>query len=198
MRTLVVTPPAPVLTPADARAHLSDVPDADEFLANLIAAATASIDGPDKYLGRALGVQTLEARVDGFDLFAPLVLPCPPLISIESVTYLDGAGVLQTITANGYEAFGNQVDPVFGSSWPSARWGRETVRIRYKAGYVVDPTADPLVPALPFDIRAALLLMVGDLYSNRETTVDARAAAAVPIPMSTTVETLLGPYRIWR
>ena len=71
------------------------------------------------------------------------------------------------------------------------------MRVRYTAGYVADPTANPLVAAIPAPIRAALLLMTADLYSNRETVETGVRAAAVAVPMSTTVETLLSPYRVF-
>ena len=62
---------------------------------------------------------------------------------------------------------------------------REAVRLRYTAGY----------EALPAPIKAALLLMCGDLYENRETAVIGVSASKVPMAMA--VENLLGPYRVY-
>jgi hypothetical protein len=59
---------------------------------------------------------------------------------------------------------------------------------------VADPLADPLVAAVPAPIKAAVLLMVGDLYENRETVAE---GAPAPVEMSMTVERLLSPYRVW-
>ena len=61
------------------------------------------------------------------------------------------------------------------------------MRIQYSAGFTTVPSA----------IMAALLLMIGDLYSNRQTVETGVRAAAVSVPMSTTVETLLQPYRVF-
>lgn len=206
MRVVVITPPDPVVAIDDAKAHLRVDDDGDDTLITaMVAAATGYIDGPDGWLGRALGPQQLEARFDAFGYadhrdreWYPLLLPCPPIVSIVSVEYVDQSGVAQTADPATYEMIGAEVSPVYGAQWPQTRWQREAVRIRYQAGYVVDPTADPLVAALPAPIRAAILLMVGDLYSNRETTLDGRATNVASVPMSTTVENLLAPYRIWR
>ena len=188
MRVVVVTPPSPVVTWSDANVHLRLDGDTTEqsFVEGLIAAATAHLDGPSGWLGRAIGTQALEARFDNFDC-GSLRLPYPEIISIVSAKYIDSSGAEQTIASTGYELLGPSLVPVYGAVWPSPRWQREAVRIQYQAGSAT----------LPAPIRAAILLMVGDLYGNRETTLDARAAGAVPIPMSATVETLLAPFRVW-
>lgn len=200
MRVFVVEPPASVVTWDDANRHLrldGDISDKD-YVESLIAAATGSIDGPQGWLGRALGPQTLEARFDRFDRCdAGIRLPYGPIIDIVSIQYVDGDGVIATIDAGAYEIAGDVVSPVFGGSWPSAAWRSEAVRVRYRAGYVADPTADPLVPALPAPIKAAILLMLGDLYTNRQTTAVGTATGIGAIPMSLTVQSLLSPFRVW-
>jgi uncharacterized phiE125 gp8 family phage protein len=195
MRVRVVTPPPPVVSWEDADAHLKL--DGDEtqkaLVEGLIAAATGHLDGPAGWLGRALGPQTLEARAERF--WSPGRLPYPPHISIESVKYVDANGVLQTVSPDQYELEGGELLPAHGFAWPSVRGDRGGVRLRYRAGYVADPVADPLVPALPAPIRAAILLMVGDLYRFRETAVSGTIAAS--IPMSATVENLLATFRVF-
>jgi hypothetical protein len=56
--------------------------------------------------------------------------------------------------------------------------------VRYRAGY------DPV----PAAIISAVLLMVGDLYANRET---ASEGLKSEIQMSATVQNLLAPYRVY-
>ena len=183
MRVTVVTPPAPIVTWADANTHLKLDGDTSQqpYVSSLIAAATGHIDGPGGWLDRAIGVQTLEARLDNFDC-GSIRLPFPEIVSVTSVKYLDGSGVEQTVAGNGYELLGPSLVPVYGATWPTPRWAREAIRIRYQAGYA--PGAPQLAVA-----KAAILLMVGDLYRNRETTVAA---------LSTTVEALLGPLQVYR
>lgn len=196
MTIVVVTPPDPVVTVDDARAHLrEESTDYDDLIELYIAAATAHIDGPGGWLGRAIGEQELELRTDRFPWCNPtsIVLPCPPLISVESVTYIDSDGVLQTMDEADYRLIGvggsaPRVDLVYGASWPTARSEAEAVRIAYTAGYGA-------AEDVPASIKAAILLMVGDMYSHRESAVVGVTAAAVP--MSTTVEALLAPFRVW-
>lgn len=205
MRTIVITPPAPVVLWEDARAHLRlDTNDEQDLVTGMIAAATAALDGPTGWLGRSLGPQVLETRFDGFGFGGllgyqgcTLALPYGPVIAVQSVGYLDATGAAQAVDVSGWEVIGDQLEPAFGRSWPSTALRREAVRIRYAAGYAADPEADPLVAALPAPIRAAILLMVGDLFANRQTVETGVRAAAVSVPMSTTVEALLAPYRVF-
>lgn len=185
MRAIVIDPPAPVVTWADADKHLKldgDTSQQAEVEA-MIAAATGALDGPDGWLGRAIGVQTIEARFDRFDSCG-FALPCRPIIGVTSLKYLDSAGVEQTLAADQYELIGNELIAALGATWPSAAAYPEAVRIRYQAGYAT----------LPAPIRAAILLMTGDLYRFRET---AMMVTGMKVPMSTTVENLLASYRVY-
>lgn len=186
MRVVVVTPPDPadVVSLEEAKLHLHVTHnDEDSLIPIYIAAALAHIDGPEGWLGRCIGVQTLEARLDGF--CSNIRLPYPEVTTVLSVKYLDASGLEQTLPATDYETFGSVITPAYGKAWPSARSSREAVRIQYEAGYETVPEA----------IRAAILLMVGDLHANRETA--AVGLSANTIPMSTTVENLLAPYRVY-
>lgn len=184
MRVVVVTPPEPVVTLSEAKAHLRvRHSDEDALIEAYISAATAHIDGPDGWLGRALGDQVLEAYADFFR--DCMRLPFGPVIEVVSVKYLAGTGDEVTVLPTEYELRGWLLGAAFGKRWPSVLSHPEAVRIQYRAGY-----AD-----LPPPIRAAILLMVGDLYLNRETA--SIGAAASQIPMSTTVTNLLSPYRVF-
>ena len=187
MRVVVVTPPEPLVPLDEAKLHLRvDFDDDDALIEGAIAAVSAAIDGPDGWLGRAIGLQTLEYRGDPFGL-DPIRLPCPPLIEVEQVSYLDTTGAEQVVPAASYGWSGAGLAPAWGMIWPTARWTDEAVRVRYTAGYEIVPPA----------IRAALLLMIGDLYDNRATVETGVRAAAVSIPMSTTVDALLSPFRVY-
>lgn len=197
MRVFVVIPPPPVVTLDEVKAHLKvDGADEDALIEGYVAAATGHIDGPDGWLGRSLGVQTLEARRDNLCCGGAIRLPYPPVIEPVSISYLDAGGVEQMADLDDVEVMGADLVAT-GAAWPwtggSSR--REGVRIRYRAGYAPDESGDEPKSTLPGAIRAAILLMVGDLYRNRE---GVAAAAVSQVPMSTTVENLLAPYRIYR
>ncbi len=214
MSVVVITPPSALISVALAQKHLRlDTDDDADLLGFYIAAAQAMIDGPAGWLGRCVGVQTLELRLDGFPsspiwgwgsdsggLFwgstpayggvgaaTRVALPYPPLISVTSVTYEDQAGTVQNLPSADYLASDEGIDASFGTAFPTGRWEPNAVRIQYQAGY----------PSTPPAVAAAMLLMVGDLYSNRESVETGVRAAAVTVPMSTTVENLLAPYRVY-
>lgn len=198
MRVLVVEAPESAVSLSDAKLHLRVTSATeDALITTFIGAATQNIDGPDGWLGRAIAPQTLElqcALPRG-----PVRLPLPPVVSLESVKYLDANGVEQTADLDDFYLTGAEGNILTPSSdtpaWAGGSLRPDALRVRYQAGYVADPEADPLVAAIPEPIKAAILLMVGDLYQSRETFVTGRSVAAVP--MSLTVERLLAPYRIY-
>jgi uncharacterized phiE125 gp8 family phage protein len=188
MRTFVVTPPAPVVTWAEADAHLKLDGDENQRVEveDMIAAATGTLDGPDGWLGRALGIQTLEARFDAHSCSDSVRLLYPPVIELLSVSYLDNQGVLQAADLADFELLGADLVPMGSQwAWSGGSERREAVRVQYRAGYA----------ALPFKVRSAILLMVADLYRFRETATVGMTTAAVP--MSTTVENLLSTIRVY-
>ena len=215
MSVVVVEPPSALVSLTLAKQHLRvDSGDDDQLITFYIAAAQATIDGPGGWLGRAVGEQTLELRLDGFPgaiwgwsygsdglfygaspaypvsaggFYPQIQLPYPPLISVVSVTYEDATGATQPLPSADYLASDEGLQASFGNAFPSGRWEPGAVRIQYQAGYSAVPPA----------IAAALLLMVGDLYSTRATVETGVRAAAVAVPMSTTVENLLAPFRVW-
>jgi uncharacterized phiE125 gp8 family phage protein len=184
MRVTVITPPAPIVSWDEARAHLrlDDGDDQQSYVESLIAAAQANIDGPAGWLGRCLGVQTLEMR--GWDFGFCDRLPYPPVINVLSVAYVDPAGAEQTLVSAEYQISSSGfLEPSYGVSWPQARYERDAVRIRYRAGY----------EEIPAPIKHAVLLMVSHWFNNRDAVTTTAAQPAV-LPMG--VEALLAPYRV--
>lgn len=186
MRTVVVVPPEPVVSWAEADAHLRLSGDGSQriYVESLIAAATAHIDGPNGILRRAVGEQTLELRGCGFH--HTLTLPFGPVSALTSVKYLDAAGVEQTVAPEVYYSAGDYLYLGHGQAWPSPRGDAECVRIRYVAGWTV--------AEIPPSLKAAVLLLVGHWYANREAVVVGDSTATLPMA----VDALLAPYRYMR
>ena len=187
---VVITPPAaPCVSLALAKAHLRvDGDDEDTLIGQHIAAAQGAIDGPAGWLNRAIGRQTLELRCDGFrSAVREISLPCTPLVEVASIAYLD-AGLQDQVLAPGlWRATTYGLQPAWGQAWPCGAVAPEALRIRYTAGY-----ADGQAPA---PIRQALLLMIGDLFANREAVViEAGKTSAVLNPAA---DALLAPFRWW-
>lgn len=180
-RAFVVTPPAPFLTPEQVRPHLRvDHEDDDPLIAGYIDAAIAHIDGPDGWLGRAIGAQVLEYRADRFD--GQIKLPYTPIVSVSSVKYLDDTDVEQSVSGSDYSLVSDSIVLASGASWPSTSCQPESVRVRYAAGW----------SAAPAPIIAAVKIMVADIYAQRETIGPSVSEA----PVSLTAQSLLRPY--WR
>ncbi|WP_185982986.1 hypothetical protein [Aureimonas mangrovi] len=154
MRVVVIAPPEPIVVPADIRGdHAAD----DAFVVSMIAAATAEIDGPAGWLGRALGIQTLELQADAWP--DPFWLPYPPEIDIVGIWYTDAAGV---------EHEWPIPEPMHRDRLPAVRGRMGDVRIRYRAGYGKwqgEGDARRLVNDPPANAKAAIILATGLLIS---------------------------------
>lgn len=186
-RVIVIEPPQPIITLAEAKQQLKvDADDDDALIEAYIAAATGHIDGPDGWLGRAIGVQTLEAALDGF-VYDPIRLPYPPLIDVVSIRYEDVTGTWRDLDPATYELRDGEVGTAWGKSWPGTRAYRgasRSVRIRYRSGY----------EQVPASLRVALLMFVDDLYRNRGN-VAVGTVGEIKMPMASSM--LLQPFRVY-
>ena len=187
MRVRVVTPPQPIVLLDQAKQHLRVRHDHEnDLIKAYVAAATGHIDGPAGWLRRSLGVQTLEARLDIAWSSDPVRLPFGPVLDLESIHYLEFAGGEALADLQEVELFGDELLPTGHEfPWVAGSLRRGALRIVYDAGYEEVPPA----------ITAAILLMVEDLYVNRGTVASGMSVTA--IPMSTTVENLLTPFRVF-
>lgn len=188
----VIDPPDPIVSWLDAQRHLRlDGDDEKAYVEGLIAAATSWIDGPSGWLGRAVGEQTLELADCGFGNDR---LPYPPIVTVESITYLGSDGLDHEMAEGDFiQLLNGSIAPLLGQSWPSVGDSPEAVRVRYVAGYPVTD-ADPSVSTVPAAITQAILLLIGHWYRNRETVVTGTIATSLPLA----VEALLSTYRVWR
>lgn len=187
---LVTAPTERPVSLVEARAHLRvDHTDEDDLIAGLLDAAIAHLEGVDGVLGRALCTATYELVLDAFPYEDALRIPLPPLQSVASVRYYNAAGALTTLASATYLVDTvNQpgwVVLVDGASWPDTQPGANAVIIRFDAGHGA-------AAAVPAPIKAAIKLIVGHLYRNREATT-VEALAATPLA----VDALIAPYRIW-
>lgn len=192
MAVRVITPPTEYpLTLAEVKAHLRvDHTDEDTMITAYLAAATAHAE---KFMGRALITQTLELVLDSF-YDAQIMIPMPPLQSVVSVRYDDAAGDEQTLVENTDYVVDTASQPgwvvAVDETWPTTIDTVNSVRIRFIAGYA---TADsPPVENVPFDIKAAILLMTGSLYEHRETMIAGVSVAMMPW----SAEQLLRQHRV--
>lgn len=185
----VTTPPAgTAISIAEVRERLRlGSEDADADITLMIGNAEAWWEADT---GTSLMPQVVELRLDKFparDKEIPLMHS--PIRAVNSVKYLDEAGVQQTWMADKY-----QVELAGGrllrlESWPTVQSERiSTVAIEMDVGYAN-------AAAVPADVKIALLLRVGDTYRWREDTQDARTRLmALPYGAQTIAERY---RRVW-
>lgn len=192
-------PEESVLTVAELAQHLRLTPlesspaeyQEEPLLQSKLDAATGWIDGAGGWLRRALIRQSWTLSLPCWPSDRVLRLPLPPLISVESVQYLDPQGTLQTYTPDAYRVV-TQAEPGYilkkeGPNWPFLNNDPDAVRINFTAGY---GSAEELAAAAP-GIRQALMLLVATMFENREPI----AFAAQPLKLPYAVEDLLLPYQ---
>jgi len=179
MAVRIITPPATdPITLTEAKSHLRvDHTDDDTLITGYITAATRYAE---EFTGRAFITQTLELVLDEFR--AQIQIPRPPLQSVVSVKYDDSNGLEQTLTEGVDFLVDTASQPgwvvAVESIWPETIETINSVRIRYVAGYV-DGNSPPS-ENVPRDIKSAILLIIGSLYSVRETVVVGAVAQHVP------------------
>jgi len=186
--TRTKAPEVEPVTLAETKRHLRvDDPDDDALIENLITAAREHVE---EVCRRQLLTATWILSLPGFPAGGGAIrLPRPPCQEAE-VKYVDSIGTTQELTAvTDYQVTADdwtaEVSPAYGKSWPAARAVPEAVLVEFEAGYG-DEGAN-----VPASIRAAILLLVGHLYENREATA---GEALKVVPMA--VDSLLAPYRV--
>lgn len=85
-----------------------------------------------------------------------IVLPRAPLLQVVSITYLDTAGVWQTMLATDYVVDDSdaitRITPVFGKIWPITMPQIGAVRVTFDAGYAARVVADATADTLTFSL----------------------------------------------
>lgn len=184
--TLVTAPTEPVLDLDRVKQHLGvGHDDDDDLIALYLDAATAAVEGPTG-IGIPLRSATYRLTLDAFPC-GSITIPLRPVTAVTGVQFKDVAGAAQTLAPTGYVvdlATGSISRPI-GGSWPSTARLPGAVAVTFTAGY----------EAIPADLQAAILLMVGHYYRNREAVVGTENSAT-PQALPLGVEAILSRYRV--
>jgi len=168
---------------AEAKAHLRvTYSDEDALIASQIVAARQWIE---EQTYRQLITATWDLVLDEFPSGdKPIQVPRAPLQSVTSIEYTDTAGDAQTLDASRYVVTASRqpglIRPAYGLVWPEALDAPDTVTVRFVAGY---GTAG----AVPELLRAAIKLLVAQLYEFREPVLTA-SANEVPLGVQRIVQ----------
>lgn len=186
MSTSIITAPASEpLTVAEVKRHLelhSSDSRYDDDLPGLITGARQHVE---RVCGLALMPQTWRLALPGFpDDCAPILLPGCPVNAVTSVEYVDGGGTTRTLGSTDLDLSARpaMIAPL-DSGWPATARRLRAVIITYTLGY-----AD--AAAVPDDIKAALKLIIGDRFRQREGAVIGESYVWTPA-----VDQLLWPWR---
>lgn len=186
-RVVVIDAPSPIVSWDEMKTHGKIEEESEKtYVETLIEAATGWIDGPTGWLGRTIGVQVLELRLDGWPCsFSDL--PYGPIIELVSVVYVDANSTERSIDLVGLSD---------DFELPSVRGRLGDVRIRYRAGYgALDHATPPKwVNTPPAAIKVAVMMIVSEWYESRSPVSVGSSFDELPIGP----RTLLQPYRIYR
>lgn len=112
-----------------------------------------------------------------------------PLVSVQSITYLDQDGTRQTLATSQYivDTVMCSVEPAHNCTWPTVRNQANSVQINYTAGYASTAT-------VPQTIKDAIMFMVGqwEVFQN------AIEGVLRPFTIPNAAIQLLQPYRDYR
>lgn len=138
----ITTPPThlPVsLTEAKRHLRVTDS-NSDTLIRTLIAAAARWCE---LYQGLSWLYQTLTIKLD--DFADTMILPMPPLIGVDSITYVDSNGDTQTLSTDVYDvdttSVPGRVTLGYDQTWPATRSVHHAVTITAKAGRVATFTS---------------------------------------------------------
>jgi len=120
-----------------------------------------------------------------------IVLPVSSLIQVDSIKYIDTAGVQQTLSPALYLVDSHseppRILPAYGTQWPSTRQQPNAVEVLFTAGY------GTTAASVPDGIKAWMKLRIGALYEHREEALLVERGQLVDLPF---VGSLLTPYRV--
>lgn len=184
----------------EAKAHLRIAHNEED--AQIEALINAATTNAEAYTGTRIAEASITRKYNRFGSL-PLV---SPLVSVNEIKYIDTDGAEQilfdgvsspVVTSDIFKVVGQwdgtgdvcnepYLTTAYGKSWPQTRNEEEAVTVVMVAGY--DSTI------VPDDIRAALLLMVGHLYENREATIPGVSITTLPMGY----HALLDHYKVWK
>jgi len=189
MATKIITAPSfEPITVADVSEYLR-LDDSPTDIALISALITASRQHLENYLNRFIAQQTVELALTGWKDKIDL---SSPVQSITSIKYLDENGVEQTLNSTQYilDNYSEpaSIYPAYNVTYPNLYDQENNVKIRYVVGFTSGGSPD--TNPLPDPLKFAMMLIIGDLYSNRE------AGGERAYQVNPTVQNLLQFYRL--
>ncbi len=174
----ITNPPVEPVTLAEVKLHSRiDVNDDDSLLNGLIATAREYCE---TFTGRAFVERQIMLTLNHWPRRRVIVLPRPPVISVDSVQYYTVEGTPVTLVEGDDYLVDTVSEPGAiilpnGVNWPSASlYALNPIRITFTAGYTPIP-GPPIdhTSNIPAYLKSAIKLCVGAWYENRENVLPA-------------------------
>ncbi|MCX5497657.1 head-tail connector protein [Kaistia dalseonensis] len=182
---LITGPAIEPVTLDEVKAHLRLDGDADDaLLAAAIVSARIHVEVATR---RALITQAWRLYRDGWPRGRIVELPVTPLISIDTVTLYDMAGVPHVLDPAGYRLDRAAVPGrIVFASRPAAALYENGIEIDVTAGY------GPAAGDVPAPLRQAILMLVAHWYEHRGAVGSDLAGWVAPLGF----QALTAPYRV--
>lgn len=176
-RVRVTTQPSEEpITVEDAKLHLRiDHNDEDTEIEALIVAARIHCEDITR---RAFVTRTYTVELDAWPSDGVITLPYPPMIAVVAITYIDEDGNDYIFGGSNYlvDAPTERIVLRRNAMWPTVTLQEVAgVRVAWSAGY---GEAD----SVPVTYKAAIKLVLADLYENREAVNAAQGLTVTPNP----------------
>ncbi len=178
---------------ADAKKWLLiDYDDQDAIIESIIKAARLKIE---KRCGIAIALKQYEMKTAAFD--GNIELSHPPIVSVDSIKFLDEDGIENTLDDASYELMHDDYAPyVFPTNaWPTGVAHRpDGVRRTFTSGIDIE---DSPVDDIPEDLKQAIRLVIGEMYENRQDEMMLPTRQELGV-LSNGVMNLISPYIVPR
>lgn len=186
---LVTAPASEPITLAEAKSACRVLStDEDSFIALLVSAAVALLDGPLGYLGQAIVDQKWTVRCGPAGVCGALALPFGPVSAVTGLKTHDGT-TLNTANLADYRIlygkFTTTIEPISGT-WPALADRADALQVTFQAGAA---DAGPVVKSVSASVKLALLGLVAHWFNNREAVVVGAGITATEVPLG--VEAML-------
>ncbi len=183
-----IAPTAEPLSLGEAKLHLRvDGSDEDSLITSLI---TTAREYCETKTNRQFVTATYIGKMDGFRSDENIQLPKAPLQAVTGITYVDLNGNPGTVLTSVYtvdtSADPGEIRLSYIQYWPTFRQQPNSVSITFRAGY-----GDPA--DVPEGIKAAMKLLIGHLYANREAVNIGGSVAEVPFAVDALLASFTQP-----
>lgn len=183
----------PIISPAQfkLRARIDTGAEEDEVIEQVIASAQVMVEN---HTGLALVARKLQMNLSHWPRGLDTVFMYPYVSQVDSVTYLDDAGVSQTLDPSVYDVdlVGNlrpTISLSWGQTWPVIRRHPAPVQVRYTVG----PPAQGVSP----DLVSAIFMIAMDLFENREAQITSQYFGERSVIENPAMRRILRPHTIW-